>query len=55
MLAVTNALDVTVMSTELDGSTGQKVLDLRPLANGVYTCTVLYGKYQMTGKLIVAK
>ncbi len=55
VLAVTNALGVTVMSTELDGSTGQKVLDLRPLANGVYTCTVLCGKYQMTGKLVVAK
>ena len=54
-LAVTNALGVTVVSTELDGSTGQKVLDLRPLANGVYTCTVLCGKYQMTSKLVVAK
>ena len=44
-LSVFNAMGVKVKQVELDGNQGQKVLDLRGLADGVYTCTVLCGEY----------
>lgn len=54
-ITVSNALGVTVMSTELNGNQGQKVLDLRGLADGVYLCTIKCGEYVQTGKLVIAK
>jgi hypothetical protein len=54
-LAITNTLGVTVMSTELNGKQGQKVLDLRGLADGVYLYTIVCGEYVNTGKLVVTK
>ena len=33
----------------------KKVLDLRDLTPGVYTYTVMYGKYAQTGKLVIVK
>ena len=52
---VTNTLGVTVMSTELNGKQGQKVLDLRGLADGVYVYSVRCGDRITTGKLIITK
>lgn len=54
-ITVSNALGVTVMTTELNGNQGQKVLDLRGLADGVYVYTVSCGEYMHSGKLIVTK
>ena len=52
---VTNTLGVTVMSPELNGKQGQKVLDLRGLADGVYVYSVRCGDRITTGKLIITK
>ncbi len=52
---VTNALGVTVLSAELHGNTGQKVLDLRHLADGVYVYTVRCREHLQTGKLVITK
>lgn len=55
MITVTNTLGVTVMSTELNGKQGQKVLDLCGLADGVYMYSVRSGEYINIGKLMVTK
>ncbi len=52
---IVNSLGEKVMLSQLNGNVGQKVLDLRELANGVYTVTVLCGEYYLTEKLIVTK
>ena len=52
---VTNTLGVTVISEELNGRQGQKVLDLRSLANGMYVYTIRCGEYMQTGKLVITK
>ena len=54
-LSIFNAMGVKVKQVELDGSQGQKVLDLRELANGVYTITVLCGEYSQTEKVVITK
>lgn len=54
-ITVSNALGVIVMSTELNGNQGQKVLDLHGLADGVYLYTIKCGEYVQTGKLVIAK
>ena len=54
-ISLTNALGVTVATYELTGNESQKVLDLRGLANGVYTYAVRCGKYSQTGKIIITK
>ena len=54
-IRVTNALGVTVMTAELNGNQGQKVLDLRDLSDGVYVYTISCGEYVQTGKLVIAK
>ena len=54
-VTIANTLGVSVVSTELDGSQGQKVLDLRGLADGVYVYTVCCGELIHTGKLVVTK
>jgi len=54
-IRVNNALGVTVMTDELNGNQGQKVLDLRDLADGVYVYTISCGEYVQTGKLVIAK
>lgn len=55
LLSLTNSLGVTVYSTELDGATGSKVIDLRGLAAGVYVYTIRYNQYVETGKLVISK
>lgn len=54
-ITVSNVLGVIVMSTELNGNQGQKVLDLHGLADGVYLYTIKCGEYVQTGKLVIAK
>jgi len=51
----TNTLGITVMSAELNGNQGQKVLDLSGLDSGVYVYTVHCGEFITTGKLIITK
>ena len=54
-LIVSNALGIQVAKFDLIGNNGQKVLDLRAFANGVYTCTLVCGKYHCTNKLVITK
>lgn len=54
-VVLTNTLGVTVMTAELDGNHGQKVLDLRSLPVGVYLYTIRCGSYMETGKLVVTQ
>ncbi len=54
-VVLTNTLGVTVMTAELDGNHGQKVLDLRSLPVGVYLYTIRCGSLAETGKLVVTQ
>ena len=54
-LTITNALGVVVQNVDLNGNSGQRVLDLRNLANGLYIITVKCGELSQTEKLIIAK
>lgn len=54
-VVLANTLGVTVMTTELNGTQGQKVLDLRSLPDGVYLYTIRCGSYMETGKLVVTQ
>ena len=54
-IEIVNSLGVKVLQIQLNGNQGQKVLDLRELANGVYTITVLCGEYYQTEKLVITK
>jgi hypothetical protein len=54
-ISIVNSLGVTVFSSELNGNQGQKVLDFRHLADGVYVYTVRCGDYLITDKLIITK
>lgn len=54
-LSIFNAMGIKVKQVELEGNEGQKVLDLRELANGVYTITILCGEYYQTEKLVITK
>lgn len=47
-LTLVNALGVKVASYTLNGHEGQRVLDLREFASGVYTCTITCGDYFQT-------
>ncbi len=52
---IVNSLGVKVLQTQLSGSQGQKVLDLREFANGVYMLTVQCGECSHTEKLVITK
>lgn len=54
-LSIFNAMGLRVKLVELEGNEGQKVLDLRELAGGVYTCTIACGGFLQTQKLVVTK
>ena len=54
-LSIFNAMGVKVKQLELEGNEGQKVLDLREFAGGVYTCTIACGGYFQTQKMVVTK
>ncbi|MBR3491833.1 MAG: T9SS type A sorting domain-containing protein [Bacteroidales bacterium] len=51
----TNTLGITVMSAELNGNQGQKVLDLSGLDSGVYMYSIRCGEYIHSGKLMITK
>ena len=52
-LSIFNAMGIKVKQVELDGSQGQKVLDLRGLAPGVYFITLYCDGLEQTGKLVL--
>ena len=54
-LVVANTLGTVMVSAELEGHQGQKVIDLRGLANGVYVYTVRCGESVQTGKLVITR
>ena len=54
-LTLTNALGIKVAAYNLSGNQGQKVLDLRGLAGGIYTCTVACGEYFQTQKIVITQ
>ena len=55
VISISNALGVRVISQELVGNSGEKVLDLRNLADGVYVYSVSCGEYSQTGRIVVTK
>ncbi len=55
MLVLTNTMGVKFLQTNLNGNVGQKVLDLREFANGVYMLTVQCGECSHTEKLVITK
>ncbi len=54
-LILTNSLGVKVASYSLNEHEGQKVLDLREFASGVYTCTITCGDYFQTQKIVITQ
>ena len=54
-LVITNMLGVKVKIVELHGGHGQRVVDCRDMANGVYIYTLYCGPFQQSGKLIITK
>lgn len=54
-VTVSNIFGVTMMSTDLNSRQGQKMLDLRDLAAGVYVYAVQCEEHTYTGKLIITK
>lgn len=54
VVEIYNSLGAKVMSVELVGSQGQRVLDFRHLAGGVYTYNLRNGEFVKTGKLVIA-
>ena len=55
LFTVANTLGITVMSAELGGERGQKVLDLRGLDTGVYVYNIRCGELTVTGRLVITK
>ena len=55
LLTLTNSMGVNVLTMELEGAQGNKVLDLRGFAAGVYVYTVRYEQYTEIGKLVITK
>ena len=54
-IEIANTLGVKVLQKRLNGHEGQSVLDLRGLANGVYTLTVMCGEYVLAEKLVISR
>ncbi len=52
---IVNTLGVKVLQKQLNAHEGQSVVDLRGLANGVYTLTVMCGEYVLTEKLVISR
>lgn len=55
VLTLTNALGVNVLTKELEGTQGNKTLDLHNLAPGVYIYTVQCGQLVENGKLVITR
>lgn len=54
-ISFVNSYGLTVMDVELFGNTGTKTIDLRNLANGVYSCIVRCNESVNTSKLVITK
>ena len=54
-LTLTNPIGVNVLSIELEGAQGNKILDLRNLAAGVYVYTVRCEQFTGKGKLVITQ
>ena len=52
-LSIFNAMGIRVKQVELEGNEGQKVLDLRGLAPGVYFLSLYCDGLEQTGKLVL--
>ena len=52
---ITNTLGVRVMSVDLNGPQGRRVLDLSGLPGGVYMYSIRCGEYTNTGKIVITK
>jgi hypothetical protein len=55
LLTLTNSIGVNVLTMELEGVQGNKVLDLRNFAAGVYVYSIRYEQYTEMGKLVITK
>lgn len=53
VVEIYNSLGAKVMSVELVGSQGQRVLDFRHLPGGVYTYNLRSGEFVKTGKIVI--
>lgn len=54
-LTITNTIGVNVLSTELEGTQGSMVLDLRGLTAGVYMYMIRCGEHVLVEKLVITK
>ena len=54
-IIITDIFGVIVYENILLGNQGNKVMDLRDIASGIYTCTIRCNDCQMTSKLVIAQ
>lgn len=54
-ISFVNSYGIIVQDVELFGAKGTKTIDLRNLANGVYTCIIRYNECVQTSKLVITK
>ena len=54
-MTIINTIGVKVVETELAGTQGTQLLELRDIPSGVYSYIVCCGEYMKTGKLVITK
>ena len=54
-LTITNSLGMNMYNTDLEGAAGNKVIDLRGFAAGVYIYTIQYEQSIETGKMVITR
>jgi hypothetical protein len=54
-IIITDIFGVKVYENILSGNQGNKVIDLRDIASGIYTCTIRCNDCQVTNKLVIAQ
>lgn len=54
-LTITNSLGMNMYNTDLEGAAGNKVIDLRGFATGVYIYTIQYEQSIETGKMVITR
>ena len=54
-IIITDIFGVKVYENILSGNQGNKVIDLRDIASGIYTCTIRCKDCQVTNKLVIAQ
>ena len=55
LLQITDVTGKTILSAEVNGTRGQKLIDTRPMNAGTYLYTLKAGKFILNGKLTVIK